>query len=321
VAVDAFVTAGQRPNPGSTTQLDRQLGRFIANASLELMSLAGLEARDVRAIGSHGQTVWHEPEGAKPVTVQLGDGFTIASITGVPTVTDFRSADLRAGGQGAPLAPLLHRELFHVPGESRAVANLGGIANVTLLGPDGAVRGHDTGPANCLLDLWIRRCRDQRWDEGGNWAASGKVNESLLARLLEDPYFTAPPPKSTGLETFNAKWLDARLAGLDIDSADVQRTLVELTARTLVDGLGDGPIDQLLLCGGGVHNDFLVRRIGELLPEVAVASTAAHGLHPDWVEASLFAWLARERLGERPQQTGPITGAREAVLLGDIHQP
>lgn len=320
-AIDALITAGTRPAPGDTELLDRQLGQFCARACLALLAEAGLEPGDVRAIGSHGQTVWHEPDGPDPVSLQLGDGYVIASITGIPTVADFRSADIAAGGQGAPLAPLLHRALFHVAGESRAVVNLGGIANVTLLEPGGAVRGHDTGPANCLMDLWIRRHTNQAYDNGGVWAAGGALNAQLLARLLDEPYFRAPAPKSTGLEKFNGPWLDARLEGLDLAPQDVQRTLAELTARTVADALAGHGTDRVLVCGGGVHNVFLLGRLRDLLRGLTVESTADHGLHPDWVEASLFAWLARERLHRRPQDTGPITGARRAPLLGEIHQP
>jgi anhydro-N-acetylmuramic acid kinase len=319
-AIDLLVTARARPEIGSTDVLDRQLGHFYARACTDLLAAAGLEPRDVRAIGSHGQTVWHEPDGPEPISLQLGHGYVIANVTGIPVVSTFRNADLAAGGQGAPLAPLLHRQLFHCDQERRAVINLGGIANVTLLERDGAVRGHDTGPANCFMDLWIRRQQGLDYDDNGAWAASGTLNAELLQRLLDEPYFTAPAPKSTGLEKFNAAWLDARLQGLELPAEDVQRTLAELTLVTVDAALQAAPPDRILVCGGGVHNGLLMSRLRSR-NEAPVESTADHGLHPDWVEASLFAWLARERLQRHAQDTGPITGARRPVMLGEVHHP
>jgi len=320
--IDALVAVGTRPEPHATRLLDRQLGHFFARAASDLLSASGLKPADIRAIGSHGQTVWHEPGGARPVSMQLGNGFVIANVTRVVTITDFRTADVAAGGQGAPLAPLLHRELFRSDAERRAVLNLGGIANVTRLDPGGRVTGFDCGPANCLLDLWATRHIGRPYDEGGTWAARGEVHPELLRRLLDEPFFQEAPPKSTGLETFNARWLDRRLQGLDARPEDVQRTLVELTARTVADGLAlEAPPHRLLVCGGGVHNAFLMACLSDNLQEVAVQSTAQHGVHPDWVEASLFAWLARERLLGHEQDTRDMTGARHPVLLGEVNTP
>jgi len=319
--IDQLIAPARRPEAEATRVLDRQLGHFFARACQQLLEAGGLQPRDVQAIGSHGQTVWHEPGGPDPVSLQLGSGFVIANITGIRTVSNFRAADIAAGGQGAPLAPLLHRELFHAPGECRAVLNLGGIANVTLLAADGRVIGYDTGPANCLMDLWSQRQRSLPYDDNGGWAARGEVHEGLLERLLDEPYFRAVAPKSTGLELFNAAWLDTRLAGLELPAQDVQRSLAELTARTVAAALVNTGVERLLVCGGGAHNAFLLARLAELMPAAPLTTTAEYGLHPDWVEASLFAWLARERLRGSPQATPPITGARHAVLLGDVHQP
>jgi len=319
--LDRMIEAGRAPDPGKAAALDELLGRFFARCAMELADEAGVERRDIRAIGCHGQTVWHQPGGERPVSMQLGSGSVIARTTGITTVTDFRRADLKAGGQGAPLAPLLHRELFHSGEEHRAVLNLGGIANLTLLDTDGGVQGFDTGPGNCLLDAWIRQCHDQAYDEGGAWAASGTVSADLLERLLEDPYFEKQPPKSTGLEHFNLHWLLQRIGESELATADVQRTLVELTVESIARALDGQQPERLLVCGGGVHNAFLMARLKDRLGDYPVESTADHGVDPDWVEAILFAWLARERVAERALDTGPITGARQPVLLGKIYGP
>jgi anhydro-N-acetylmuramic acid kinase len=319
--LDRMIEAGRAPEPGKAAALDELLGRFFARCAIELADEAGVERRDIRAIGCHGQTVWHQPGGERPLSIQLGNGSLIARTTGITTVSDFRRADLKAGGQGAPLAPLLHREVFRSAQENRAVLNLGGIANLTLLDAGGGLRGFDTGPGNCLLDAWIRKCREEACDEGGAWAASGTVSPDLLDRMLQDPYFEKPPPKSTGLEHFNLRWLLQRIGESELATADVQRTLVELTVESIARALGGQQPERLLVCGGGVHNAFLMARLKDRLGDYPVESTADHGVDPDWVEAILFAWLARERMAERAQNTGPITGARQPVLLGKIYGP
>jgi anhydro-N-acetylmuramic acid kinase len=319
-----LVEAGRRPTAAETSRLDDALGEFFAETVETLLTGAGYPAERVRAIGSHGQTVWHEPTGPAPLTIQLGNAEVLQRLTGIPVVSDFRTADVEAGGQGAPLAPLLHRALFHA-GAPCAVLNLGGIANVTLLSPGGDVLGFDTGPANCLLDAWHQRHRGAPLDDRGAWAAGGTLLPALLERLLGDDYFQQSPPKSTGLETFNLAWLQRRLDGDEIPR-DVQRTLVELTVRTVVDGLGQGGFfsqadpaaSEILVCGGGVHNPFLMDGLAQALSPSPVRSTAARGIDPDWVEATLFAWLAHERLEGHQLVTGPITGARRPVMLGRI---
>ncbi len=279
-----------------------------------------MTGRDIRAIGSHGQTVWHQPGGARPLSIQLGKGALIARFSGITTVADFRKADMRAGGQGAPLAPLLHRLLFQSADERRAVLNLGGIANITLLNTDDSVSGFDCGPANCLMDAWIRKAKSKDYDTNGEWAAGGRVQTELLDRLMADPYFAKPAPKSTGLEYFNLRWLDSMADGLQTGEQDMQCTLAELTAMTVAGSLAqDEPPRRVLVCGGGVHNAHLMARIGVHLPGIPVESTIHHGADPDWVEAILFAWLAKERLAQRPQDTSAVTGARHRVLLGKIH--
>jgi anhydro-N-acetylmuramic acid kinase len=237
------------------------------------------------------------------------------------TVGDFRRADLEAGGQGAPLAPLLHRALFRPSRGRRAVLNLGGIANVSLLEDDGRVSGFDTGPANCLLDAWIRAHLGEAFDAAGAWAASGRADPALLERLLADPYFARRGPKSTGIEYFNLGWLRAGLQGFELSAKDVQSTLAELTAASVAAVVSPLAPADILVCGGGVHNRDLLRRLQNRLPGTPIRSTADCGLEPDWIEAVLFAWLARERLAGRPLDTRSITGARKPVLLGEIFDP
>ena len=324
MTLDQLLETGRPPDSDVASLLDENLGRFFARTAQDLVREAGLEMRDIRAIGSHGQTVWHAPEGDPPVTIQLGKPELIARGTKTTVVADFRSADVQAGGQGAPLAPLLHQQLFCDDKEDRAILNLGGIANLTLLpaNRDGGVTGHDCGPGNCLMDAWTRRHLQKDYDENGRWASKGQVNKKLLQSLLADPYFSLPPPKSTGLEYFNMSWLENLVGDSSLAEVDIQTTLTELTALSMAFSLREsGQPTRVLVCGGGVHNAFLMRRIAAALPDVIVESTARHGADPDWVEGLLFAWLARERLEGRIQNTAPITGASHPVSLGDIFEP
>jgi anhydro-N-acetylmuramic acid kinase len=312
--------------------LDVRIAEAFADAALSLLREAGVEAAGVRALGSHGQTVRHRPHGAAfdgrfPFTMQLGDGNLIAERTGIATVADFRRRDVAAGGHGAPLLPALHAALLSSKDEDRAVLNLGGIANLTLLpvqgpgsSPGQAVRGFDTGPANALMDAWCERHTGQAFDANGDFAASGSVDETLLARLLDDAWFALPPPKSTGREQFHLDWLASKLVG-DESPADVQATLLELSAATVADALraAQARTRRLLVCGGGVHNPRLLARIAARLPGVVVESTAAHGVDPDLVEAMGFAWLARQTLLGRPGNLPSVTGARGPRVLGALH--
>ena len=318
--VDALILAGERPPEGRAASLDELLGRFFARVANQLMEQAGVERRDVRVIGSHGQTVWHDPGARHAVSIQLGNGPLISRATGVTTVSDFRRADLVAGGQGAPLAPLLHRVLLGSDTENRAVVNIGGIANLTMLEQRKVTAGFDTGPGNCLMDAWIKSNRQVPFDREGEWADSGSVDQSLLEDLLSEPYLQTTPPKSTGLELFNPRWLERHLGERSISPENVQATLAELTARTIAEAVQPFRVERVILCGGGVHNRHLVSRIAHHLPGIAVESSAAHGVDPDWVEAILFAWLARERIEGREQDTGAITGARRPVLLGRVYE-
>ncbi len=306
--------------------LDVLVAQAFAEAALELLDAAGVSAKSVRALGSHGQTIRHRPEATAfgqrtPFTWQLGDGNVIAERTGITTVCDFRRRDVAAGGHGAPLLPALHAALLHSRDETRAVLNLGGIANLTLLPAQGAVRGFDTGPANALMDAWCARHTGEAFDADGAFGARGRVDADLLASLMGDPWFALPPPKSTGREQFHLAWLQARSGDVHRAPQDVQATLLEVTAISVADALRATQPDtaRVLVCGGGVHNPLLLQAIAARLPGVVVESTAAHGVDPDFVEAMGFAWLARETLAGRTGNLPAVTGARGPRVLGAIH--
>ena len=311
---DAFPTA-------KLSHLDALLGDALADAALQVLAKAGLRPENICSIGSHGQTVAHHPEANPPWTLQIADPHRIAHQTGITTVADFRRADLALGGQGAPLAPLLHQALLASAEECRAVVNLGGIANLTWLAESGGVSGFDTGPANCFLDLWYRRHHDDRFDRNGDWAAGGTVDPAWLETLLDDPYFARPPPKSTGIEYFSAAWLNQRLPDwADNRPRDIQATLSEFSARSLADAFPESP-DRIIICGGGVHNQDLLQRLARHWPDTPIESSAEFGIDPDFVEALLFAWLARERLAGRRVDTPTITGASTPIHCGVIYIP
>jgi anhydro-N-acetylmuramic acid kinase len=322
LTLDQVLETGRPPGNDVAVLLDENLGCFFARVAQNLAREAGVEMRDIKVIGCHGQNIWHEPGGSNPVAIQLGNGDIIARNTGTKVVTDFRSADVEAGGQGTPLAPLLHQHLFHDAAEDRAILNIGGIANLTLLPCNGNVSGFDTGPGNCLMDAWTRRHLRKNCDNNGNWAAKGELNKPLLKRMLQDPYFEQAPPKSTGLEYFNMSWLENIPGSSDTEAGNLQTTLAELTAQSVRLSLDNtGHPARLLVCGGGAHNIFLISRLAAALPAVVVETTARHRADPDWVEGLLFAWLARERLAERVQNTPPVTGANRPVLLGTVFEP
>ena len=298
-------------------ELDVRIGHAFAAAALATLRDAGLAARDVGAIGSHGQTLRHHPYGDAPFTLQLGDAHVIAERCGIPVVADFRRRDVAAGGHGAPLVPAFHAATLHDAGENRAVLNLGGIANLTLLPARGTVRGFDTGPANGLMDAWCQRHTGAAYDAGGAFAAQGRVDGPLLARLLAEPWFAAPPPKSTGRDRFHLDWVEAALTG-DEAPADVQATLLALTARSVANALhATQPRTQrVIACGGGVHNPLLLDALAEAMPNATIESSTVHGLDPDFVEAMAFAWLAREHLAGRPGNLPAVTGAAGPRVLG-----
>jgi anhydro-N-acetylmuramic acid kinase len=302
-------------------RLDVAIGHVFADAVQELVKQSGRSSASVCAIGSHGQTIRHRPTGKYPFTLQIGDASVIAERSNIDVVADFRRADVAAGGQGAPLLPAVHAILLGKPGHTRVVLNLGGIANITVLSANGDVLGFDTGPANGLLDAWCLRHRGEAFDRDGAFAASGRVDEKLLAALLQDSYFALLPPKSTGREHFHLAWLDAQLGSATRSPADVQATLLELTAQSVTDAIARHATDatDVLICGGGVHNSALVKRLSELLQPRALHSTADYGVDPDYLEATAFAWLARQRLLGLPGNLPAVTGASGLRVLGAIY--
>ncbi|MEN8206605.1 MAG: anhydro-N-acetylmuramic acid kinase [Pseudomonadota bacterium] len=304
------------------TELDIHVGGAFAEATNALLSESGATPDAVVAIGSHGQTIRHEPEAVTPYSLQIGNAETLATQTGIDVIADFRRADIEAGGQGAPLAPAFHKAVFSSEAENRVALNIGGIANITTLPADTAiaVTGFDTGPGNTLMDYWVQQHLDTTMDIDGLWAAAGNVYNTLLTRMLTDPYFTLPPPKSSGREYFNENWLLKYTTSYPISAQSIQTTLCELTAQSIATAIRSHAADtqRVIVCGGGVHNRHLMARLKANLKDIPVDSSMTHGVDPDWVEAAAFAWLAKRRLDERPGNIPAVTGANQAVLLGDI---
>jgi anhydro-N-acetylmuramic acid kinase len=314
---------GQALTADALAVLDTEAGLFFGEVISGLLDHSGFTARDVAVIGCHGQTVAHLPDNRPPTTLQLGDASVIAERTGITTVNDFRRRDMAAGGQGAPLAPAFHAGVLGSPDEDRVVLNLGGIANITVLPrrADVAPLGFDTGPANCLSDGWTRRHRGLPFDEGGQWAAAGTPDRDLLDRMLGDPYFVRPPPKSTGTQYFSAVWLDAccEAAGVT-DPGSVQSTILHLTVASVGQAVATwaGDPARVLVCGGGVNNPHLLKLLGESLG-IPVESTAGYGIPPQAMEGMAFAWLAWQTLQGRAGNLPSITGAVGNRILGAIH--
>ncbi|HTR01454.1 MAG TPA: anhydro-N-acetylmuramic acid kinase [Candidatus Acidoferrum sp.] len=306
---------------------DIQVARLFSDAANAIIKKNEVDAAAIRAIGSHGQTVWHQPVAEAsgcPFTIQIGDPNTIAHLTNISTVADFRRHDMAAGGQGAPLVPAFHDAIFGRADVPRVVLNLGGFANITVLDAgDGKPFGYDTGPANVLLDSWIKHCTGHDYDDQGTWSLSGTPATPLLERLMTEPYFSLPHPKSTGRELFNLAWVQRQLANLSTryKPEDVQATLRELSAQTIADQiLRHLKKGEILVCGGGFHNTALLQSLGTRLPTFTLVSTERYGLHPDWVEAVAFAWFARQTLQGKPIDFSPFTGASKAVIAGGIYQ-
>ncbi len=305
-------------------QLDAAVGEVFADAALALLRQAGLRPAAVRAIGSHGQTLYHAPVASPAFTWQIGDPFRIAERTGINTVALFRQRDMAAGGEGAPLACALHAACFAHPDISRAVVNIGGISNIPWLRPGQPVSGYDCGPGNTLMDAWIRELTGQRFDANGEWAAQGTVRYGLLDPLRADPFLALDPPKTTGPEYFSLQWLEDRLATIgDIGrDVDVQATLTEFTASIVADAVlrerRAGEPCEVLVCGGGVRNLELMRRLRKRLGDVPVAETGTLGLPAEQVEAAAFAWLARQTLEHRAGNVPEVTGAAGPRVLGCV---
>lgn len=317
-------SSAQHPQLG---ELDCALGIQFADLVLKLMQKAKRDTQEICAIGSHGQTIFHQPprSASQPgFSVQIGDPNIIALRTGIMTVADFRRKDMAAGGQGAPLVPAFHRAAFYSPGKNRVIVNIGGMANITLLPKNGKVSGFDTGPGNVLLDMWIQKHLQQPYDQAGQWAGQGEINPALLARFLTEAFFKKTPPKSTGRELFNMLWLEKHLSTetKPVPAIDVQATLTALTTKSISEAIRTHApdTDEIFICGGGAHNDFMMNLL-QKDTGLKIASTAALGIDPDWVEAAAFAWLAKQTMENKPGNLPEVTGATQAVVLGGIYYP
>ena len=307
--------------------LGNKLAVLYADAVNNLLKSAQKSPSDIIAIGCHGQTIRHRPE--LGFTLQIDNNALLAELTGISVVGDFRSRDIAAGGQGAPLVPAFHQAIFGSKQVNRALINIGGIANITYLGKNGDVLGFDSGPGNMLLDSWTKLKLGKDYDADGAWAATGVVHESLLSNMLAEPYFALPPPKSTGRDLFNDywfndHWLKQHQLYPHLQPQDVARTLVELSAHSIVDALSKcGDIDEVYLCGGGAHNKLLVDSLRALLDAgagaVSVSTTKDLGIDVDWVEAVAFAWLAKQTIDNKPSNLPAVTGAKGLRVLGAIY--
>lgn len=302
---------------------DHQVGKLFAYATRHLVNHSKIPAENITAIGSHGQTIHHAPNGNHPFTLQIGDPNIIAAETNITTVADFRRRDVAHKGQGAPLAPAFHAYLLKDIVKEAWILNIGGIANLTHLNDDSKkIMGFDTGPGNTLLDNWCLKHHHLPFDDAGHWARQGEVIPELLSKLLADPYFKLQPPKSTGRESFNLDWLQTHLpTSASYQPKDIQRTLLELTAITIVQAVKfwDSHATPIFVCGGGVHNEFLMQRLNELASPHAVKNINVLGIDPRWVEASAFAWLAYQTLSHQPGNLPSVTGAQQASILGGVY--
>lgn len=304
-------------------QLDTRLGRVFAHAALELIKTSNIEKSEVVAIGSHGQTIKHDPEGRYPYTIQLADPNVIAEQTALTTVTDFRRRDMAAGGQGAPLVPAFHQAWLG-QSDNTAVLNMGGIANITVLSNNQTEprMGFDTGPANTLLDAFVKEHLGKSFDENGEWAKEGTSHTALLSSLLKHPYFRKPPPKSADISQFSLKWLDNFIKMFpDIDPQDVATTLVDLTITSISQALKkwSPEVTRVVACGGGSKNTFLMEELSKRLDPVSLTTSDRLGLGVDWVEAAAFAWLAKQTLAQQPGNSPQSTGASHPCILGGIY--
>ncbi len=294
-------------------QLHQRLGRLFSDAAKNLLETYNITPLSVSAIGLHGQTLWHEPNDMYPFSLQLGDANILTSQTRIPVVTDFRNKDISLGGQGAPLAPAFHRFLFGKHSQNISIVNIGGMANLTVLGKKYV--GYDTGCGNVLMDMWIAKHKGLKYDKDGSWARSGKVNYALLQKMLDEPYFHQAYPKSTGREMFNEAWLN-RIIDIQFSPEDIQRTLLELTAITISNEVLKFNNDILMLCGGGAQNSFLIERLAILMPNIQIG-IAQNG---DMLEAMMMAWLAYKRIHNEHVELQNITGANQNGILGAIYQ-
>lgn len=303
----------------ATSLISNRLAVMYADAVKALLTSKKIRVDEITAIGCHGQTIRHRPE--LGFTLQIGNAALLAELTGITVVSDFRSRDIAAGGQGAPLVPAFHKAIFGHSQLNRALINIGGIANITYLSKKGDALGFDSGPGNMLLDAWTKLHLDKAYDEDGAWASTGVVLDALLYDMLAEPYFVMPPPKSTGRDLFNEDWLKRHLLYPHLRPQDVARTLVALTAQSIHDALGKcGDVDEVYLCGGGARNILLKNSLQSLFGETKVLFTDVLGVGVDWVEAAAFAWLAKQTLENKPGNLPTVTGAKGLRVLGAIYQ-
>ena len=313
--------------PKDFENLDKAFVETSCEAVKQLLKQASLKTKQVCAIGSHGQTVFHDPKGLPPVSIQIGNPQSIADSSGILTIGNFRQADIDAGGQGAPLACTYHAEVLQSSIEERVVLNLGGIANITKLPKimNEPIIGFDTGPANTLMDAWIQKNLNKLFDQDGNWAQSGKVNITLLEQMLEDNYFTSLPPKSTGREHFNLEWIQHQLDTnrSNFSNEDIQATLLSLTTYSIADSINEWcpQSEKVLLCGGGSENNFLVQQLEKFLEGKIIQHTSDYGVPTTWMEAMAFAWFAKLNIENIPGNIPSVTGADKAVILGECFKP
>ena len=307
---------------GDYAKLDVAFGRFIAASINQFLTQQHVSPEQITAIGSHGHTLFHQPEAPQPYSLQVGNGNVIAHHTGITTITDFRQRDIAAGGQGAPLVPAFHHAVFSSKSPDCAIINIGGIANITVITPSRLI-GFDTGPGNTLLDIWVQHHQHKAFDEAGRWAKAGQCQPRLLTHYLTDPYFHQPIPKSTGREYFNLAWIEQGLSEFDTQysAVDVQATLLQLTAITIARAIKQYAINTkaIYLCGGGVHNTTLCKAISTELPEYNISMTAELGIDPDWVEGLAFAWLAYRHIEGLPGNIPSVTGATSSEVLGALY--
>jgi anhydro-N-acetylmuramic acid kinase len=302
-------------------EIDHLTGQQFANAVLKFLDHSNIAKKDITAIGSHGQTLWHAPDATIPFTMQIGDPNIIAVRSGITTVADFRRADIAAGGKGAPFAPAFHQEFFSSPTEARCILNVGGISNVSLLA-NNTVFGFDPGPGNCLMDLWTKKHFNIEYDKDGEIAQTGTYSPELLRLCLNDPYFSKAAPKSTGIEYFNEQWLSSKIEKLNthLIATDILATLLQLTAQTVANAIQNSncPTAKVYMCGGGAKNHTLVAELSKLLAS-DVKNTKSLGIDPDWMECALFAWLAKQTVSGQAVNLTTITGASKPVILGGIY--
>ncbi len=313
---------GQATNLKIVGEIDHRLGHLFADASLHLLNTLSVAPESITAIGSHGQTVFHSPDTQHPFTMQLGDANIIAAKTNIDTVADFRRKDMALGGQGAPLVPAFHHTLFGKPDSTHIILNIGGISNISILQKDTPVIGYDTGPGNMLMDAWIYKHKQKSYDHNGDWARDGVVIQELLAQLKQHSYFARPYPKSTGRELFNLEWFAQFIENKPYKPQDIQATLLEFTVVTIVEQIAKfhvGEAAKLLVCGGGAHNQYLMEKLQQNLSNWAVATTNDYNVDSDNMEAMAFAWLAHQRIHNRPNNEPDVTGASRYASLGVVY--